>query len=776
MPYMTEVVVVLATDPPQPLANVEVALFDQDRFTKDDALGRATTGAAGRAAFSFDASAFRDLDDPLRTSLPDLYAVVYGADGQVAASTRSTPSRDSVPSEVRVSVDMAAARKHRLLPRKPRRADSERRQDWVDRLKARSRKPGGEVDLCIARVVLDMIAGAANPTNDLQKKLASAVPKKDLVAVGGFAREALARFDAAGLSVAPTCSSGSDPRQLWEKLSGPGAPLAALARGLAMPPTPDPSTDPGPPTAGLPFKRLVPLDKDCADEYKRNHGGQAPTPNAKLEPPQIHRVRIFHILLHHQVERDLVVADKRLSVRRFDGTGTDHWGSREIDLDVALTSEECLVARADASGRQIAVVDVTAGQCVELAGSGFIAAKAQLVVRRYLWDSSTSDGRLHPEEFEYPIAGWGAGMAVDVQGAAIHPAGATPATFSNDLIQFNWPATLGEAGLYEFRLSFENETGIPTRVLQRTGPPGDCEFDEDHGPIESGPIWFAVLPKLDDRKVSPRITEVRCLDESDPERFGPINYFDDIFVQTQAKVTSFSVPGLNSGSETFADDASSGHEQWFWSDGTLWNVDIPLLRPTNDPILLSFDRSIIHTIFVHEIFGETDKALLKAVLAIALVALLILLTALVLIITLDVLAVLIAITIATEGLASPITVVAARATFEVCSAIVTAIWTVLLPSGLLAIHGFVDGLEIAPDEMLSVAPMFVGNEVAHSLSPYRFHRRLWGRSRPTTIGRASVESSIDMSDPARPRFVEKYKQSAGGGQYEVKFELISPLN
>ncbi|HEU0054105.1 MAG TPA: hypothetical protein VFQ39_13055, partial [Longimicrobium sp.] len=84
--YTTTVKVVLEGSR-QPLAGVDVALFDRDRFSSDDLLGSGTTDAAGEARFRYTAKDFQDLDDSvesLRGTFPDLYAVVKAPDGSNA--------------------------------------------------------------------------------------------------------------------------------------------------------------------------------------------------------------------------------------------------------------------------------------------------------------------------------------------------------------------------------------------------------------------------------------------------------------------------------------------------------------------------------------------------------------------------------------------------------------------------------------------------------------------------------------------------------------------
>ncbi len=80
MNYATTVRVV-AEGSHRPLPGLRVSLFDHDRFSSDDLLGTGTTDAAGEVEFAYDTRDFADLEDRISGSLPDLYCVVYAADG-----------------------------------------------------------------------------------------------------------------------------------------------------------------------------------------------------------------------------------------------------------------------------------------------------------------------------------------------------------------------------------------------------------------------------------------------------------------------------------------------------------------------------------------------------------------------------------------------------------------------------------------------------------------------------------------------------------------------
>ncbi len=81
MTEYTTVVRVTGAGSGLPLPGLRVSLLDHDRFSTDDRLGTGTTDAAGEVEFAYDTRDFADLEDRISGSLPDLYCVVYAADG-----------------------------------------------------------------------------------------------------------------------------------------------------------------------------------------------------------------------------------------------------------------------------------------------------------------------------------------------------------------------------------------------------------------------------------------------------------------------------------------------------------------------------------------------------------------------------------------------------------------------------------------------------------------------------------------------------------------------
>ncbi|MBK6296220.1 MAG: hypothetical protein IPF55_19880 [Rhodoferax sp.] len=234
-----------------------------------------------------------------------------------------------------VTVPAAQAIEHGLLRRKPRRSDRERSQSWIDDCKSRRGKPGGTIDLCVARVVLDMIAGAAQPSNPLQKSLAAHLPKADLVAAGGVAKRALAALDASGLGIASPCHSGSDPKDLWRFFSGPGGPLAPIAQALAL----RRSVSQGEPACCRLGRPAISIDaewsKECLGLYRDAHHGQSPVPLKVVDSSRINRIRAYDNLAWHFI-RDEQLQDPEVQV--LDGSTDSGWNRETIAMDGASTA------------------------------------------------------------------------------------------------------------------------------------------------------------------------------------------------------------------------------------------------------------------------------------------------------------------------------------------------------------------------------------------------------------------------------------------------------
>ena len=95
----------LQADPPVPLRNVRLALYDRDENDPDDFLAEGKTNDRGEVLLSFDSERYTDQEDQEKwriESLPDLYVVVYSGDGEAIYSTRSQAQIDKLPRVIQV--------------------------------------------------------------------------------------------------------------------------------------------------------------------------------------------------------------------------------------------------------------------------------------------------------------------------------------------------------------------------------------------------------------------------------------------------------------------------------------------------------------------------------------------------------------------------------------------------------------------------------------------------------------------------------------------------
>jgi hypothetical protein len=108
----------LAEDPTVPLPNVRLSLYDRDENDPDDFLAQGVTNERGEILLSFDSDRYTDREDQEKwrtESLPELYVVVHGKDGQAILSTRAQAQIDKLPRALRVAVPQALGREEGLL-------------------------------------------------------------------------------------------------------------------------------------------------------------------------------------------------------------------------------------------------------------------------------------------------------------------------------------------------------------------------------------------------------------------------------------------------------------------------------------------------------------------------------------------------------------------------------------------------------------------------------------------------------------------------------------
>jgi hypothetical protein len=104
--------------PEVPLSGVQVALYDRDENDPDDHLDSGVTDAQGEILFKFDSGRYTDAEDGPSwrlESLPDLYVVIYDAQGQRVHSTRPFFMRDALPKRFTITISRALAEENGLI-------------------------------------------------------------------------------------------------------------------------------------------------------------------------------------------------------------------------------------------------------------------------------------------------------------------------------------------------------------------------------------------------------------------------------------------------------------------------------------------------------------------------------------------------------------------------------------------------------------------------------------------------------------------------------------
>ena len=102
----------LIEDPGMPLSNVRLMLYDRDENDPDDFLAEGHTNDRGEVLLSFDSDRYTDQEDQEKwrtESLPDLYVVVYSADGEAILSTRAQAQIDKLPRVIQVAIPRVLA-------------------------------------------------------------------------------------------------------------------------------------------------------------------------------------------------------------------------------------------------------------------------------------------------------------------------------------------------------------------------------------------------------------------------------------------------------------------------------------------------------------------------------------------------------------------------------------------------------------------------------------------------------------------------------------------
>jgi hypothetical protein len=109
---------VVAETPEVALPGVKLSLYDRDQQSMDDFLGTGVTNENGECRIVFDSDAYTDEEDrPLwrLDSLPDLYVMVYNAQGEVLISTRKHVEDNNLPQLITIGVPEELAIREGLI-------------------------------------------------------------------------------------------------------------------------------------------------------------------------------------------------------------------------------------------------------------------------------------------------------------------------------------------------------------------------------------------------------------------------------------------------------------------------------------------------------------------------------------------------------------------------------------------------------------------------------------------------------------------------------------
>ena len=109
---------VVAETPEVTLPGVKLSLYDRDQQSMDDFLGTGVTNENGECRIVFDSDAYTDEEDrPLwrLDSLPDLYVMVYNAQGEVLISTRQHVEDNNLPQLITIGVPEELAKREGLI-------------------------------------------------------------------------------------------------------------------------------------------------------------------------------------------------------------------------------------------------------------------------------------------------------------------------------------------------------------------------------------------------------------------------------------------------------------------------------------------------------------------------------------------------------------------------------------------------------------------------------------------------------------------------------------
>ncbi len=732
---------------------------------RTETLARARTDADGNARLLGARTQSSRLDFVGRTvSVPSL--ALYAPDNdrkpvkQIPLEIDEKNSRISLPVSY---ADLMEAQffKSSKIPSSARRIQRNC-DDWRKRL-SNPRDRFSESDLCLHDLVLSTIGALENPKTAFEKQVAKTVKArvKDTSALpraAEMSRKARKNLmDCLG-DVYVECDGTGSVKDLGKRLLNENFRFNSLINFFGSP-TPDPLNGLLSPKAGLglPSGGFA-LDKNCVERAENGQLSDDLTnqirdlmeSGAVLAKPSINVVSAWDpLFLGGRVVRFADIPNKEVQFTTLgvtEGVATEN--VQDINMDVELDAPECLVLHADGTNRQAVITDVLPGQTVTLRGSGFVAEAGRVRANFQTWRATPDDGRLVPDDTVLPAAGF-QDLELSVHSTQ-DPVDSTssPTNYNSDMVAFRWPDTAGDPGLYRVRLTFKNESQYPTTITQNA----DCSIDEDRSDVSTQEIFFAVLPPAQSPAVRTKVSDVTCLDLTDPEGFLGIPFPDDLFLHAQMSHIRINISPDGSSQngdvlEIFTD--SDGY--LLFHPGT-WSPDMQLF-PSQD----GFDQieildSVIASYELFEVEGAYDKVLIGTILTVAIVVIALLAVAV------AVAAFLILVALLVEP--TQIGKIVAGALAATLAAVVTFIFGSAFTSfgsAVAAIVAFVDGQDSIGRGSIALD----GQKLMFETAALRFHRVIAG--------------GVDLSStPPTPESLGQVFENNGlDGTYEVSIEVDS---
>ncbi len=764
----------------QPLQYVKVALFDHDRRSADDPLGVVTTDGQGQAHFQYDWQDFRDGwlgdDGALFDYTPELYAVAYGENG--SSVFRSKPSTRPTQT-LKLAIPREIALQNGLLQRKQRPSTEQKMNDWVnswrDYINARP-GPQPETDLCVMRLAFQMLTGLNNPTNELEERVRKLLDGRfdpdyyDKISEHAQKGRVLVEQAAEKWGV-QTAACDNTPEALAEKMLKPGGLLnplvhyfggdTALFENL---PTPE---------AGLPFTREPIFDKYCSVNYNQTD----PQDRAAIFP-EMHAIiengvqvlvspSVNHIKVYEgegtALKREADVQARKLTLYEIGYRDEQVQPISEIlEMNVPVTATTAVILKEDpVNQNQILATDVEAGQHIALWGSGFINEKATLRVRHMAWAGQPSpQGLLIPQATSFPVPGFSNEEVVVFNfGDSTLPANATPETYIDNLITFEWPVAANQPGLYEVTLEFENTTPHLSTLVQ---DPSNCDVSSNIDPVQSQTLYFMRLPDQLPSSIKVRATNIECIDETNPESLLFVNLFDDISFITQGSVERFNIDPANLANSTLTPLITSdivSRSFSFWSDGQSEMFNQPILPNdlVNSQLLNEFDILTL-ALQAAEVEGIVDRTLLTILFLVVIAA--------IIVIVLAICVAAILIIALTFGLGATIVVALIGLVGSVFGAMFGAFGTVIIGAIVALFAVQPAGLLVA-----AATPQFMGQQLQRMFSPYRFHQLLYpppATMTQVTPGGMNIERTFTLGNG---QLVERTRCNVPGSIYALTLTL-----